>query len=212
MKCIGGQTVLSKEEEETFVHHLLVSKWGFPFSNLDLRLLVRAYLEKSNRTVKRFKNNIPGEDWAKSFLKRHRDKIGPRTCQNIQTSRAEMKRDDFIKYFENSKDVLENVPPENILNYDETNLSDDAGNEKLIFKRGVKYPERIQNYTKGNISLMFCGTAAGELLEPYAVYKAVNLRNSWTTRGPPRTRYNRAKSGWYDAVCFNDWFRTVVLP
>ncbi|CAB4034515.1 jerky homolog-like [Paramuricea clavata] len=60
-----------------------------------------------------------------------------------------MKKEDFENYFENLSQVITNVPPENILNYDETNLSDDPGQEKLIFKRGKKYPERIQNYSKG---------------------------------------------------------------
>ena len=212
-KPMGGQTALSREEEQSLVHHLIVvSEWGFPFSNLDLRLLVKGYLERTSRKVKCFKNNTPGEDWARSFLKRHRTAIGRRTCQNIKTSRAEMKKDDFVQYFENLKKALEDVPPTNILNFDETNLSDDPGNEKLIFKRGVKYPERIQNYTKGSTSVMFCGTATGDLLEPYVVYKATNMWNSWTTGGPPRARYNRSKSGWFDNVSFNDWFTTVILP
>ena len=25
-------------------------------------------------------------------------------------------------------------------------------------------------------------------------------------------RYNRSKSGWFDSVCFADWFKTVVVP
>ena len=206
-KIIGGQTALSHKEEQTLVHHLIaVSEWGFPFSNLDLRLLVKGYMDRTSRKVNRFKNNTPGEDWARSFLKRHRTAIGRRTCQNIKTARAQMTKDDFVQYFDNLKEVLEDVPPTNILNYDETNLSDDPGNEKLIFKRGVKYPERIQNYTKGSTSVMFCGTATGDLLEPYVVYKATNMWNSWTTGGPPRVCYNRSKSGWFDNVCFNDWF------
>ena len=212
-KTMGGQTALSKKEEEVFVHHLVaVSEWGFPFSTLDLRLLVKGYLEKTSRKVKCFKNNIPGEDWAKSFLKRHRKTIGRRTCQNIKRARAETPKDDFVKYFVNLEEVVKEVPPENIINYDETNLSDDPGNEKLIFKRGVKYPKCIQNYTKGSTSVMFYGTAAGDLLEPYVVYKATNMWTSWTTGGPPRTCYNRSKSGWFDNVCFNDWFVKVLLP
>ena len=59
---------------------------------------------------------------------------------------------------------------------------------------------------------MFCGTASGDLLEPYVVYKALNMWNSWTTGGPPRARYNRSKSGWFDNVCSSDWFTTVILP
>ena len=45
-----------------------------------------------------------------------------------------MNKEDFEKYFESLKEVLNGVSPENILNYDESNLSDDPGQKKLIFK------------------------------------------------------------------------------
>jgi len=66
----------------------------------------------------------------------------------------------------------------NIWNYDETNLTDEPGQKKVVTKRGCKYPERIINSTKSSISLMFCGNAEGELLPPYAVYKAESLWNT----------------------------------
>ena len=54
-----------KEEEEVIVHHLIVvAQWGFPYSNIDLRLLVKGYLEKNGREVNRFKDNTPGKEWA----------------------------------------------------------------------------------------------------------------------------------------------------
>ena len=69
MKTPGGQLCLTTEEENIIVKHLIVvSDWGFPFSRLDLRLLVKSYLDKCNRTVKRFKENLPGDEWAKSFI------------------------------------------------------------------------------------------------------------------------------------------------
>ena len=213
MKTPGGQLCLTTEEENVIVKHLnVVGDWGFPFSRLDLRLLVKSYLDRSNRTVKRFKENLPGDEWAKSFIKRHAKDIRPRLCQNIKTTRAEISREEFVKYFDNLKDVLDDVPCENILNYDETNLSDNPGQEKLIFKRGKKYPERIMNYTKGSTSIMFSGTASGELLPVYVVYKAKNMWNTWTVGGPKGARYNRSKSGWFDIESFTDWFKTIILP
>ncbi|CAF4954788.1 unnamed protein product [Pieris macdunnoughi] len=38
------------------------------------------------------------------------------------------------------------------------------------------------------------GTAAGELLPPYVIYKANNIYDTWTTGGPKGTRYNRTAS------------------
>ena len=59
---------------------------------------------------------------------------------------------------------------------------------------------------------MFAGSASGELLVPYVVHKAESMWETWREGGPPGCRYNRSKSGWFDAICFNDWFQTVIVP
>ena len=91
-------------------------------------------------------------------------------------------------------------------------MTDDPGTKKCIFKRGVKYPERVKDSSKTAISVMFCGNSVGNLLPCYVVYKAENLWSTWTEGGPKGTRYNRSRSGWFDACCFADWFETVFLP
>ena len=107
---------------------------------------------------------------------------------------------------------LQGVPPENIINFDETNLSDDPGRKKCIFRRGVRYPDRVMNSSKGSVTVMFAGSPSGAMLPPYVVYKAEHLWDTWTEGGPPNTRYNRSKSGWFDSTCFTDWFQTTLLP
>ena len=67
--------------------------------------------------------------------------------------------------------------------------------KKMIFKRGVKYPEWLMNYTKGNTSIMFSGTAEVKLLPVYVVYKSQHLWQSWAVGGPKGARFNRSKSG-----------------
>lgn len=98
------------------------------------------------------------------------------------------------------------------MNYDETNLTDDPGAKKCVFKRGTKYPERVLNSSKSAVSLMFAGTASGEVLPPYVCYKAERLWDTWVVGGPEGTRYNRSKSGWIDEITFTDWFKTIALP
>lgn len=157
---------------------------------------------------------MPGVDWLKLFLQRHNDEIGERMANNVKMARAAVSREVLSKYFDNLKLSLENVPPENIYNYDETNLSDDSGRKKVVAKRGQKYGDRIINHTKSSTSIMFCGSAAGELLPPYVVYKSENLWSTWcdSAGGPRGTRYNRTKHGWFDSVTFNDWFERLLLP
>ncbi|XP_037869003.1 uncharacterized protein LOC119628945 [Bombyx mori] len=213
MKRHGGQTVLSEETEETIIKYInICADWGYPLDSLDLRFLVKYYLDKVGRTVLKFKNNLPGPDFVRSFLRRHKDQISQRNCQNIKNNRAAVSPMSLKKYFEELKLSLENVEPQNIINYDETNLTDDPGRKKIITKRGTKYPERVVNHSKSSISIMMSATAEGDLLPPYVVYKAQNLYDTWCENGPAGTRYNRSQSGWFDGNIFEDWVKSIVLP
>jgi len=119
----------------------------------------------------RFVDNLPGPDFMRCFMKRHPN-LSIRTANMVKRGRAALSHPVVNKFFDHIEPVLEGVPPENIWNYDETNMSDNPGSQKALFKRGVKYAEQIREHSKSAISIMFCGNAAGELLPPYVVYKA----------------------------------------
>ena len=46
------------------------SDWGFPFDAMDLRMLVKGYLDKKGVIVPKLKfhKNLPGREWVCSFL------------------------------------------------------------------------------------------------------------------------------------------------
>lgn len=244
IKKHGGQTVFMAAEETDFVEGLVTcANWGFPLNTLDLRLSAKSYLDRIGREA-RFRNNLPGgfcisistwlsifiicvfsgPDWAKSFLSRHRHILAERLANNIKRSRAAVDVDVLSSFFDELSRTLEGVKPEAIFNYDESNLSDDPGKKKLIFNRGVKYPDNVINFSKSAVTLMLCVSASGDMLPPYVVYKAANLWDSWREGGPrgapccakkccaKGTRYNRSNHGWFDAICFSDWFKSSFLP
>lgn len=210
----GHPTVFSALEESIFVDYLcLISEWGFPIDSFGLRKLAKGYLDSNGREVHTFKNNIPGRDWALAFLKRHEKILSQRMCQNIKYARAVTTKEDLTTYFDHlHTSGVQTIPPGNILNYDETNMVDDPKSKKMIFKRSAKRSERVMNFTKSATSVMFGCTDDGQLLPPYVVYKAEGMWSTWTIGGPPGTRYNRTKSGWFDECCFLDWFQTIVVP
>lgn len=213
IKSQGGQPVLSKEEEEMLIDRLVIcAEWGYPMDIYDLRLIVKHYLDSRGKTVKRFNNNMPGRDYAIGFLKRHKNSLSFRMCQNIKRARAQISPDIIKDYFDKLRDELIDVPPSHIINFDETNLSDDPGRKKIITKRGCKYPQRVLNESKSATSIMFAAAADGTLLPSYVVYKSKNLYHSWTEGGPKGVRYNRTKSGWFDSFCFDDWVKNIALP
>lgn len=49
---------------------------------------------------------------------------------------------------------------------------------------------------------MFCGSAAGESLPPFVVYKSINMWDTWAQNGPLGARYANSKSGWFEAATF----------
>lgn len=211
-KQVGGQPVFSRAEEESFVSYIeTMSDYGFPLMTEDLRHVIKSYLDRIDRKVKFFTDNKPGLDWMKSFLKRF-PRLKERIASNIKRGRAAVTEDTLKEYIDNLKEVVKDVPPENIWNLDETNLSDDPSRKKVICRRGVKYPERVCNFSKSSTSVMMCGSASGELLPPFVVYKALKMWDIWVEGGPKGARYSSTKSGWFDSNCFNEWFDTLLLP
>lgn len=189
---------------------IAAGEFGCPLTKLDLRLVVFDYLKKNGRE-ETFNGKPPGKAWLDNFLSRHSSELTVRSTQNIKKHRAEKGLEDFMEYFRNLEQTLQDVLPSNILNFDETNLTDDPGSSKCLFRRGVKYPERVLNSTKGAISLIFSVTADGVSLPVYVVYKAENLYSEWVQGGPRDTRFNRTRSGWFDSTVFEDYFKTIVL-
>lgn len=166
-------------------HAIAMSSFGFPMTKFDLHCVVKAYLDRTGRKVSAFKDgNFPGKEWANSFMKRHKDILSERVSKNITYARASTDAEVIDKFFGHLEKELEGIPGENIWNYDETNVQDDTGSQKVITRRGARYPEKIQNASKACTSIMVCGSAAGELAPLYINYKAEKLWSTWTENGP----------------------------
>lgn len=163
----GGQTVLRPDEEKkhcsTFSYAV---RLGVPFwyhwPKKDSEMV---RLSDVSRITFQVKTGVT-ISWRDTKTK------SKSVCQNISRKRTEISSERVQTYFDNLKISLEEIPLANIINYDETNLTDDPGRKKLIFKRGVRYPERILNSTESSTSLLLAGTATGQTLLLYVVYKA----------------------------------------
>lgn len=99
----------------------VLASWGFPFSQSDLCYLVREYLNKKGVVNLRFKDNLPSHRWVDTFLGRHKH-LTLRTANPIKRNRAKVSREEVTKFIQNWEETIQDVPPQNIFNYDETNL------------------------------------------------------------------------------------------
>lgn len=129
----GGQPVFSEAEEKRIVQYLIMlSCYGFPLYEIDVRHAAKNYLDYTNRKVAAFKNNMPGKEWAKSFLKRN-EELSKRRAKNITVARSSINNEVIDRFFAHLNEELDGIPSENIYNYDETNVQDDPGKISFYF-------------------------------------------------------------------------------
>ena len=110
-----------------------LTDWRAPLDGLDICCIVKTYLDKRGITDSRFKDNMPGPDWVRSFVKRHN--LTKRVADNVKHSRAIVNEEVLEEYFKFLYEELKDIPPENIYNYDETNITDDPGVEDSYSKK-----------------------------------------------------------------------------
>ena len=177
----------------------------------DVADIVQDYLNHQGKKELRFNNNRPGKDWIRAFLQRHKE-LSQRMCENVKRTRCAVTRKEMNKFFQNLQESIRGVPPQNIINFDETNFTDDPGAPKVLAKRGVKHIERIVDSSKTSTSVMIAAAADGTVLPPYTVYKAKHLYPGWCEGGIPGSGYNSNPSGWFDLRMFSDWFYKILLP
>ena len=207
----GGQPVFSAAEEHEIANTVQVAAdWGFPMSAIDLRLLIKSILDTKGIQERRFKANTPGIDFVKSFARRNNMVF--RVARNIKGARAKISPQDIHAYLAKVEPLIENVPPSNIFNYDETNITDNPGAKVILTRRGTRRIENIKDHSKIAISLMVCGAADGTMLSPMVVYKAKNIYENWKKGGPRGTVYDCTASGWFDMQTFERWFTSLFLP
>jgi hypothetical protein len=70
IKTTGGQRSLSADFETHLVRSVdLLAEWKVPLDSMDVRMLVKDFLDRRGVTDGRFKNNLPGIDWFKGMDK-----------------------------------------------------------------------------------------------------------------------------------------------
>ena len=212
VRKIGGQPVYDKTQEHLLVEAVMMcAEWGFPLQTSDLKDLVQDFNNRKGVTVKCFKDNRPGNDWMYGFLRRHPE-ITQRLAGNIKRKRAEVNEETINQYFDNLTTSIEGIPPENLVNFDETNFCDDPESAKVLVKRGCRHPERVIDVSKSATSVMIAVTGSGKMLPPFVVYKSKYLYPTWIEGGPEGTRFSCTKSGWFEINSFEEFFIKIILP
>ncbi|KAJ8889421.1 hypothetical protein PR048_008920 [Dryococelus australis] len=110
VKDHGGQTVFSQHEESLLEECLLLyAEWHFPLDLQDLRFLAKSYLDTKGIVISKFRNNIPGEEWARSFMERHKGQLTQHLANNIKRAHAAVDETVLPKYHQKVSKNLEGL-------------------------------------------------------------------------------------------------------
>jgi hypothetical protein len=92
-------------------------------------------------------------------------------------------------------------------------MRDDPSANLCFFMKGVRYPEQVKDHSKTSFSVMFCCSAADELLPPMTVYKSQSgfYYDTWAVGAPPGSVFTANKSGWFNMYKYEAWFEKVFL-
>ena len=99
-KTSSGQTALQDNLEQHILNSVdLLTDWKVLFDGFSIRCLVKAYLDTKCDITLCFKENMPGNNWLRGFVKRCN--LTKRIANNVKAARAEVKHEVINNYFDN---------------------------------------------------------------------------------------------------------------
>ena len=108
MKKKGGRASLCHDFEEELRQCILACcDWGYPMGSFDIQCILKYHLGREDKRIAKFKDNMPGIEWALSFLSRHKAQLSQRICQNVKRSRAKVSPRIIKEYFDELENSLE---------------------------------------------------------------------------------------------------------
>lgn len=221
-ETVGRRTVLTKEEEKDVVRCCeVLGRFGVCANRDVVGKVIKDYLAALDRPNP-FRLGCPGKKWWSNFLKRWPE-LSERKPEHLTVQRAKAATPSVIAAFISSLgSFLESKGisslsygelGQRLWNCDETGISTSVASQKVLVKRGSRVVSEIGGGSdREYITSLFCGSAVGERLTPYVVYKAETLDPLWTVGGPQGTRYSASSSGWMETAQFHEWFKKVFLP
>ena len=217
----GGPTVLSTQvEREIALACTTLADMGFGLTKDLIDVVIVDYL-KDNGIENPFANNVPGKDWWQRFMKRW-PILSERKPQHLSTKRAQAGNRVILNvWFDKAEEVLSNAGLDRndptiavrLWNCDETAFSNCVSATKLLARRGCRNVHEIGGGSGRFYITVHCGgSASGEKLPPFVLYKGKNLYQRWMVGGPSATLYGVSESGCMDGPNFLSWFTKLFLP
>ena len=202
----GPRRYLNETEEKEFADFLIqISTIGYGKSRRDVMNIAEA-VAKQKGLLRKSKIT---QGWWREFLKRQ-DDLSLRRGDNTANVRMDAVNEDTIThYFDLLKKTLEENglinSPERIYNVDETGVPLDPKAPNVVTRKGTKKVRYRSTGKKGQITVVACGSATGQIIPPTVIFESKHVKNAWTRNELPGMSYGCSDSGWITADLFESW-------
>lgn len=221
---IGRKTKLDPKIEKILCDACVkLSDIGLGLTKTDILAIIKQCCQTVDDCKNIFPPSGPTEKWYNGFMKRWKHVLSKRMASHLSYNRAKAvtkeKAQQFYQLIKSKKESLEleygPIPATDYWNTDETGFSGSQGDTIIVCRRGSKNPVTlVGNNEKVYYTVNFAGSAAGEYMPPYTIYKGSTSTNKWITAwsdgGPTGAYYNTSKSGWMEEDNFIDWFKEFI--
>ena len=95
--------------------------------------------------------------------------------------------------------------PERIYNIDKTGVPLDPKAPYVVTKKGTKKVRYRSTGKKGQITVVACGSATGQIIPLTVIFESKRVNNAWTRNELPGMSYGCSDSGWITTELFESW-------
>ena len=202
------------EETEISTFLLKCSVMGYGKTRRDVLNIAEGYAIKKGIQLK--KEHI-SDGWWRRFKERQDGKLVLRKGDNTSFLRMDAMNATTLKhYYDLLEDTLKEHnlfnSPSQLYNVDESGIPLDPKAPKVVTLRGTRKARYQSPGRKGQITIVACGNAAGQVIPPLIIFDAKNVRHAWTKDEVPGAMYGASEKGWINTELFDSWFDDLFLP
>ncbi|XP_071942933.1 uncharacterized protein [Antedon mediterranea] len=209
---------LTVAEENKVVEWLKsMARIGYGRTHHELKLTVKEIVESDGRETP-FKDNMPGRQWQRNFMKRHPD-LAVRLPESLGVERAAVSKEKIAGWFEEcqrfiAKEKLEEAfaDPTRLYNVDETGFPLGVKNERVLAAKGAKDVFQQTSSTRHQITVVGGCNAAGSFIPPLIIFPGVRFGYNPLEGAPEHSSFAKSKTGWVNSEIFFEYISNHFLP
>ena len=206
----GPKPYLDNAEEKELGSYLKhCAKVGYGKTRKDVLCIV----ESATSERCRLRASHVSDGWWRRFKERQGDLSLRQGDSTAHVRMDAMNQETIDHYFSLLKDTLSTHAlldkPSQIYNVDESGVPLNPRPPKVVTTRG-RVTKKVRYRTsgrKGQITVVGCANASGQVIPPMIIYDAARLNPAWTRDEVPGTKYGLSPNGWIntDLCQGKDW-------